>query len=64
MSRTLAAELADRTLQVVNPQNRAIALEAALKRHGFAIASLPPDTALVERSAMIAWLLSVYSPRQ
>jgi hypothetical protein len=63
MSKTLAAELADRTLAVVNPQNRAIALEAALKRHGFAV-SPPPDSALLERNALIAWLLSVYSRRQ
>ncbi|MDF2799604.1 MAG: hypothetical protein K0R85_2348, partial [Devosia sp.] len=28
MSKTLAAEIAERTMQVVNPQNRALALSA------------------------------------
>ena len=35
MSKTLAAEIAGRTLEVVNPANRAMALTAALRRHGF-----------------------------
>ena len=36
MSRTLAAEIADRTMTVVNPANRGLTLNAALQRHGFA----------------------------
>lgn len=61
MSKTLAAELADRTLSVVNPQNRFIALAAALARHGFARPAEHPD--LLDRAEMIAWLLETYAPR-
>jgi hypothetical protein len=63
MSKTLAAELAGRTLEVVNPANRAMALNAGLKRHGFAASSAPAEV-LLDRGALIAWLLSAYSPRE
>lgn len=61
MSKTLAAEIADRTLSVVNPQNRFMALTAALGRHDFTRPSEEP--ALADRAALIAWLLDTYSPR-
>ena len=61
MSKTLAAEIAERALTVVNPQNRFIALTAALGRHGFARPGEEPE--LVDRAKMIAWLLQTYSPR-
>jgi hypothetical protein len=61
MSKTLAAEIADRTLTVVNPQNRFIALSATLARHGFDRPGEEPE--LVDRATMIAWLLQTYSPR-
>ncbi|MDB5613847.1 MAG: hypothetical protein JWQ22_1500 [Devosia sp.] len=61
LSKTLADQIADSTLAVVNPQNRFIALTAALARHGFARPAAHPE--LVDRSAMIAWLLETYSPR-
>ena len=63
MSKTLAAEIADRTLQIVNPQNRALALSATLNRHGFPKPSELPEPSL-GRSELIAWLLASYSPRQ
>lgn len=62
MSKTMAGEIADRTLEVVNPANRAMALNAALRRHGFAGASVPAEH-LLERGALIGWLLATYSPR-
>lgn len=61
MSKTLAAEIADRTLAVVNPQNRPLALTAALQRHGFAPATPPPPEQLLQRAAIIAWLISSYT---
>lgn len=61
MSKTLAAEIADRTLAVVNPQNRGIALDAALRRHGFAPSGVAPQVELLERSALVGWLLSIYA---
>lgn len=63
MSKTLAAEIAGRTLEVINPSNRAMALSATLRRHGFdpSIAQLPHP--VPERDALVAWLLSTYAPR-
>jgi prolyl-tRNA editing enzyme YbaK/EbsC (Cys-tRNA(Pro) deacylase) len=60
MSKTLATEIADRTLAVVNPQNRAIALDAALRRHGFTPSGVAPASEILERSALVGWLLSTY----
>ncbi|MET3900061.1 Rps23 Pro-64 3,4-dihydroxylase Tpa1-like proline 4-hydroxylase [Devosia sp. UYZn731] len=59
MSKTLASEIADRTMAVVNPQNRAIALDAALRRHGFA--PVAPPSELLARSSLVGWLLSKYA---
>ena len=63
MSKTLAAEIADRTLAVLNPGNRLLALDAALPRHGFPGAAAPPEEALTERSALVGWLQSTYASR-
>lgn len=63
MSRTLAAEIADRTLAVVNPGNRLLALDSALQRHGFPGATAPPEGTLNERAALIAWLQATYASR-
>lgn len=64
MSKTLAAEIAGRTLEVVNPQNRGLALGATLRRHGFSMAGVDLPGELADRPALIAWLLSTYAPRQ
>jgi hypothetical protein len=61
MSKTLAAEIADRTLTVVNPQNRALALNAALQRHGFAGSNAAQAEHLADRVKLIAWLLATYA---
>jgi hypothetical protein len=62
MSKTLAGEIAERTMAVVNPANRALALRAALTRHGFG-AGEPDAEVLSERRALVDWLLARYSPR-
>ncbi len=49
-------------MAVVNPANRAMALRAALQRHGFA-GGEPEAAVLAERKALIGWLLASYSPR-
>lgn len=61
MSKTLAAEIAGRTLEVTNPANRAMALSATLRRHGFAMQGSPQPEQLAERSALVAWLLATYA---
>ena len=64
MSKTLAAEIADRTLTVVNPQNRTLALNAALRRHGISPVSTPSPDQLLDRAALIGWLTATYAPRE
>jgi hypothetical protein len=63
MSKTLAAEIAGRTLEVINPANRAVALAATLRRHGFDPNSAEPPAQLMDRTQLVAWLLAAYSPR-
>ncbi len=63
MSKTLAAEIADRTLAVLNPANRLLALGAALQRHDFPGAAAPPDPTLSDRKALIGWLQDTYASR-
>jgi hypothetical protein len=60
MSKTLAAEIADRTMTVVNPANRGLTLNATLQRHGFATVPAPADR-MTDRAAIIAWLLETYA---
>ncbi|WP_127752721.1 hypothetical protein [Devosia sp. 1566] len=60
MSKTLAAEIAERTMQVVNPQNRALALSATLRRHGFALPDQLPAS-ILDKSELKAWLLATYT---
>ena len=61
MSKTLAAEIADRVLKVVNPANRPLALSDALRRHGFGSARLPPGGLPEDRAGLAAWLLATYA---
>ena len=61
MSKTLATEIAERTLAVVNPQNRSIALDAALRRHGFMPSAAPPPSEMLERTRLVGWLLLTYA---
>lgn len=62
MSKTLAAEIAGRALEVVNPANRAMALDAALRRHGFVPASAAPEP-IIDRTQLTAWLIATYARR-
>lgn len=61
MSKTLAAEIAERTLAVVNPQNRPLTLNAALQRHGFGIVATARPEQLGDRAAIVSWLLATYA---
>ncbi|WP_421758960.1 hypothetical protein [Devosia sp.] len=60
LSKTLATEIAERTLKVVNPANRALALNETLRRHGFAATAVGKDELPGERAALVAWLLERY----
>lgn len=60
MSRTLATEIAERTMTVVNPSNRGLTLSSALQRHGFTIVATAPVDRLTDRAGIIAWLIETY----
>lgn len=61
MSRTLAVEIADRVLAIVNPANRRIALGEALRRHGFPGAELTDTDILSDRRRLVDWLRETYN---
>ena len=60
MSKTLAVEIATRTIDVISPANRGLALSSALRRHGFESASATTNAPLLDRSELVAWLLATY----
>lgn len=64
LSKTLAAEIATRTLEVINPANRAVALTATLRRHGFDPNAAALPASLIDRSELVTWLLATYAPRE
>lgn len=64
MSKTLAAEIAIRTLEVINPANRTVALAATLRRHGFDPAATELPITPTDRAELAAWLLATYAPRE
>lgn len=63
MSKTLAAEIAGRTLEVVNPANRGVALAATLRRHGFDPNAAKLPAGPTDRADLVTWLLKTYAPR-
>jgi hypothetical protein len=60
MPKTLAAELAERTLNVVNPQNRVITLNEALKKRGYEPVRIVAGELPKDKAALVAWLLARY----
>lgn len=61
MSKALAAEIAERTLKIVNPANRLPVVNDALRKHGFGPARAPEGGLPADRAAMVAWLLENYA---
>ncbi len=64
MSKTLAAEIASRTLEVINPANRTVALGATLRRHGFDPNAAELPAGPTDRAELLTWLLTTYAPRE
>lgn len=60
MSKTLAGEIADRVLRVVNPPNRPLALNETLRRHGFSPATLPQTGLPADRTGLVGYLVATY----
>jgi hypothetical protein len=60
MSKSLADEIARRTLAVTNPANRRLRLGELLKTHGFVGGELP-DVGIVDDAGRLkAWLIERY----
>ena len=64
LSKTLAAEIATRTLEVINPANRSVALAATLRRHGFDPNAAELPASPTDRAELVTWLLATYAPRE
>ena len=64
MSKTLAAELAERALRIVNPSNRALVLNEGLTRRGYEPVGIAAGELPTERAALVAWLLERYAKEQ
>lgn len=64
MSKTLAAELAERTLAIVNPSNRVITLNESLKKRGFKPVRIVAGELPTEKAALAAWLMGRYPGEQ
>lgn len=64
MSKTLAAELAERTMKIENPKNRALALNEMLRKHGFGPLKYSHGLLPGERTAIAAWLLGIYAANE
>ena len=62
MSKTLAVEIAGRTVEVTNPANRAMALAATLRRHGFDAGSAN-DAPVGDRAELQAWLQAAFASK-
>lgn len=60
MSKTLAGEIAERTLKVVNPGNRGLALNETLRRHGFRPEAQPAGGLPAEKDGLVAYLVATY----
>lgn len=60
MSKTLAAELAERTLAIVNPSNRVISLNESLKRRGYEPVRIVAAELPTDKAALAAWLMARY----
>lgn len=57
MSKTLAAELAERTLAIVNPSNRVITLNESLKKRGFEPVRIVAAELPTYKAALALWLM-------
>ena len=60
MSRTLAVEIATKTIAVVNPANRGLRMADLLERHGFRPVREPELNILSDQARLVSWLRETY----
>ncbi len=60
MSRTLAVEIATKTMTVINPANRGLRMADLLEKHGFRRVAEPELDILCDQSRLVNWLRETY----
>jgi len=60
MSRTLAAEIAAKTMTVINPANRGLRMADLLEKHGFQRVQEPGLDILSDQARLASWLRETY----
>ncbi len=60
MSRTLAVEIATKTIAVVNPANRGLRIADLLEKHGFRRVREPELDILSDQARLVSWLRETF----
>ena len=60
MSRTLAVEIATKTIAVVNPANRGLRMVDLLEKHGFRRVQEPELDILSDQARLVSWLRKTF----
>ncbi len=60
MSRTLAVEIATKTMTVINPANRGLRMADLLEKHGFRRVAEPELDILSDQTRLVNWLRETY----
>jgi hypothetical protein len=60
MSRTLAVEIATKTIAVVNPANRGLRIADLLEKHGFRRVREPDMDILSDQVRLVSWLRETF----
>jgi len=60
MSRTLAIEIATKTMAIVNPANRGLRMADLLEKHGFHRVPEPELDILTDQTRLVSWLRETF----
>jgi hypothetical protein len=60
MSRTLAVEIATKTIAVVNPANRGLRMADLLEKHGFHCVQEPELDIFSDQARLVSWLRKTF----
>ncbi len=60
MSRTMAVEIATKTMTVINPANRGLRMADLLEKHGFRPVQEPGIDILSDQARLVNWLRETF----
>jgi hypothetical protein len=60
MSRTLAIEIATKTMSIINPANRGLRMADLLEKHGFRRVAEPDLEILSDQTRLVSWLRETF----